>query len=272
MAGRNRRLVVAFGYQLASCGWAVTRDVVTYDIKRRLGEWESSFVGATGSLQQVIVVGSHEDGDDLRDTLNDAPEAERRTMVQERGLARWNVELLRDLLDAAFATRSEMSDLHRQELRDLAWMTVDARERKALEAIRKSLDALRTQLLALTLPRWDANAEFPFAAVIFDLDQTLVDSRQVDTPEAKRAWAKGDGSTGVRAFRARGGIELHDLPRHLAERGVKVAIVSRSPEQYVERVISQFAIHADIVKAGGQATKRRRSLTRRKDWECRQET
>ena len=167
MADRGRRLVAGFGYQLTSCGWAATADVVNYDVKRRLGEWESSFVDASGPFRQAIVARSHDEAVALRDQLNAGSGTTVRELVDRRGLSRPKIDVLRAVLDVAFRTHEQADEL-RATLRDLAWTIVDAEEHTVRE--------LRQKLIELATPRpeiphWDDPEAFSFGAVVFDLDQ-----------------------------------------------------------------------------------------------------
>lgn len=259
MAGRGRRLVVGFGYGLLSCGWAATADVVNYEIKRRLGEWESAYVGAAGRLSQAIVARSHDEAIALRERLNAGSAATVRELVENRGLSHPKIEALQTVLDVAFSAHEHADEL-RAQFRELAWMVVDADERAARELRRKLIEVTA---LEPEIPRWDAPQDFPFAAVVFDLDQTLVDSSLLGTPDARRAWAANGDLSRVRPFEVGGAVNPHALPRLLAERGVKVAIVTRAPAEYTKRVRSLFEIHADVVKAGkGDKAKQIRAVAR----------
>lgn len=244
MAARGRRLVVGFGHR--SCGWASTADLVNYEIKRRRGEYESSFVSAAGRLQYVIVVSSDDEGTALRETLNSATPPAVHALVVQRALPHSKTEALRILLDRACASHAETGE-RQQDLSDTAWAVVDASDRSAASIVAGFVvPATRGP----TVPQWDDPAAFPFAAVVFDLDQTLVDSSLLATADAKRAWAEGADISHVKSFGVDGAVEPTDLPRLLAERNVKVAIVTRAPLAYAERVLHEFSIQPDVIKAG----------------------
>jgi predicted amidophosphoribosyltransferase/phosphoglycolate phosphatase-like HAD superfamily hydrolase len=246
MAGRDRRLVAGFGHQLTSCGWAATADVVNYDVKRRLGEWESAFVGAAGSFRQAIVARSHDEAITLRDRLNAGSATAVRELVAVRGLSQAKVEVLRAVLDAAFGADAHAQQV-RAQLRELAWVVIDADERAVSEVRRKLIELATPEP---EIPQWDVPAAFPFRAVIFDLDQTLVDSSSLLTPDARRAWMGNGDRALVRTFELGGAVSPHDLPGLLADRAVKVAIVTRAPAEYTKRVCSLFGIHADVIQSG----------------------
>lgn len=248
MVSRGRRLVVGFGFEPGSCGWAATADLVNYEIKRRLGEWESNFVGAAGHLVQAIVADSHDDAVALREYLNNQPAATVRSLAAERGLSRPKVEVLRAILEEAL--RSNGAGEHRRTLADAVWTTIDASEDRARD-MQQGLIERAARAQPKPRPQWADFNDFPFAAVVFDLDQTLIDSSALGSPEARRAWASHGGDDGrVRPLGVRGSVDAHDLPALLAERNVPVAIATRSPNRYAERVLARFGIHADTVQSG----------------------
>ena len=248
MAGRGRRLVAGFGYGVTSCGWAATADVVNYDVKRRLGEWESSFVGAAGPLSQVIVASSHDEAVELRDRLNAAPGASVRQLVAEaRAVAPQDPASCRRSSTRRLRTTVTREEQLRGQLRELAWVVVDADERAVREAREKLIELAASQP---EIPQWDDPETFPFGAVVFDLDQTLVDSSLLGTTGGSARMGDRRRRRCCASIRGDGAVPPHDLPRLLAARDVKVAIVSRSPTVYAQRVCSLFGIHADVVKAG----------------------
>jgi phosphoglycolate phosphatase-like HAD superfamily hydrolase len=244
MAGDRRRVVAGFGFGLYQCGWAATADLVNYELKRRTGEWESAFVGAAGPLHQAIVTSSHEEAVALRERLNNSSAAEVRGIVERRGSAPVTIEVLQQLLDVAWRV-FELTGKRPSELGQVVWPILDADP----DELEELVGQLRERAREIQAPEWPSFSGFPFEAVVFDLDQTLVDSSMLGTPSARYAWAeRGTTDDRVRTFEVAGCVRPHELPAMLAERNVPVGIVTRAPKRYVERVLAMFDIHADHVR------------------------
>ena len=79
--------------------------------------------------------------------------------------------------------------------------------------------------------------------VIFDLDQTLVDTSFLETYRNTRNW-KGayNNIPHCRLYN-----ELLDVFQYIRNNSIKVCIVSSSPKSYVERIVSYFNIPADYI-------------------------
>jgi HAD superfamily hydrolase (TIGR01549 family) len=245
MSGDRRRLVAGFGYGLQQCGWAATADLLQYELRRRVGEWESRYVGAAGRLHQVIVMDSEQEAVALRDRLNNASVEELKRLVGRQGSPRPTVEALALVLEAGWRS-FEATGEARSDLRRMVWQVLDT-DPADLEGILRPL-RVQTQPPPQSWPPFD---QFPFRAVVFDLDQTLVDSSQLGTPAARRSWAENGGSDDrISTFEVAGSVQPHALPALLAERNVPVGLVTRSPARYAERVLRRFDIHADNVQAG----------------------
>lgn len=79
-------------------------------------------------------------------------------------------------------------------------------------------------------------------AIIFDLDQTLVDSRHIEHLRRSRQWSIVYQK--IPAILAYDGInEVLSVTR---DNGIKLAIVSSSPSSYVQRVVRQFGWSFDF--------------------------
>ena len=81
--------------------------------------------------------------------------------------------------------------------------------------------------------------------VIFDLDQTLVDSRQVEQFRRARNWKAVYAA--IPRIRQYEGIA--DLLRKLREKAVPIARVTSSPRPYCKRVIDHFQWKIDLIVA-----------------------
>lgn len=80
-------------------------------------------------------------------------------------------------------------------------------------------------------------------ALIFDLDQTLVDSQCVEHLRRLRQWALVYQK--IPTISAYDGIgEILSLPR---DNGIKISIVSSSPTSYVHRVVRHFGWEFDTM-------------------------
>jgi HAD superfamily hydrolase (TIGR01662 family) len=79
-------------------------------------------------------------------------------------------------------------------------------------------------------------------AIIFDLDQTLVDSRHIEHLRRSRQWSIVYQK--IPTILAYDGInEVLSVTR---DNGIKLAIVSSSPSSYVQRVVRQFGWSFDF--------------------------
>ena len=246
----RRRLVVGFGVNARQCGWAATADLVRYDLKRRSGEWESTYVGAAGRVQQVIVVDDHNRAVELRDYLNSELHRAAGPIVEKHGLARRTVDVVQLLLEVAW--RFDGTE-HGLDLAALVWQVVDA-PAKELEGMHAFLmDALAKPGGGTASSRWWSDPGlFPFTAIVFDLDQTLVDSSRLPTAEARRRWAHGGEPGLVTEIEARGSIVPHELPGLFLARDVPVGVATRSPRPYAERVLAEFGVEIDVLHAGSR--------------------
>ena len=221
----RRRLVAGFGVNARECGWAVTSDLVRYDLKRRSGEWESAYVGAYGRLQQLIVR-SHDDGVGLREYLNREPHRAATEVVDRHGVSRRVVEVVGLVLDKAW---HQTGNSHDVDLSDMIWQIVDSSD-AALEDIRASLAAVVNPHAPTPSSRWWADArEVPFWRR--DLRSRSNACGLVRTWNARCASTLGRGRRLglVREFDARGTVAPHELPRLFAERGLRVAVARRAP-------------------------------------------
>lgn len=89
-------------------------------------------------------------------------------------------------------------------------------------------------------------------AIIFDLDQTLVDSLCIEHLRRSRQWTIVYQK--IPTILAYDGInEILSITR---DRGIKLAIVSSSPSRYVQRVVQQrHRVCTRLPRFGAQLTK-----------------
>lgn len=81
--------------------------------------------------------------------------------------------------------------------------------------------------------------------VIFDLDQTLVDSSSAKQYRDNRNWTAV--YTLIPQFVLYDGF--NDVFEHIKKNGIKVGIVSKAPSIYVQKVLRQFNIPFDTIVA-----------------------
>ncbi len=80
-------------------------------------------------------------------------------------------------------------------------------------------------------------------AIIFDLDQTLVDSRHIEHLRRSRQWSIVYQK--IPTISAYEGIkEILSITR---DKGIKLAIISSSPSSYVRRVVQHFGWSFDVM-------------------------
>jgi len=81
--------------------------------------------------------------------------------------------------------------------------------------------------------------------VIFDLDQTLVDSSCAEQDRKNREWSKVYSK--IPTMRCYDGI--HDILRYLVEKKIIIVILTSSPRVYCEKVLQYFNIKPDFIVA-----------------------
>jgi phosphoglycolate phosphatase-like HAD superfamily hydrolase/pyrimidine operon attenuation protein/uracil phosphoribosyltransferase len=94
----------------------------------------------------------------------------------------------------------------------------------------------------------------PIDAIVFDLDDTLLDSSELARARTERDWvAVKEGLGRVRAFPVPDdGVEVESLPSRLRASGLKVGILTSSPRWYAETLLAQFEISADAMITGSE--------------------
>lgn len=93
-------------------------------------------------------------------------------------------------------------------------------------------------------------ADLGINLAIFDLDMTLVDSSKLKDADSRRRWESGVlPLEHVRALPCWGGCAAHELPALLSAHGVRIALISRAPRRYVDKVVKRFDIYSDLICA-----------------------
>lgn len=261
MSRREPTLVVGFGTSRNIVGFAATRCLATYEIKRRLGEWESTFVGPHGAVQYIIPEQEYGDATALRDLLNDQPHAATRAIADARSLDRERVELIRRLLEIAVALHSATGE-QKPALRALLSEVVGGERSRAARfvAAHEHLTAVAIAAVENPPPSYEIGdfSAFPFDAVVFDLDQTLIDSSSLDSPSRRRAWAFAARrpEDALRPIDVDGPVAPHKLPSLLRAQGVPVGIATCAPQLYGQAACVDQEIEFDALIAGNGDTTR----------------
>lgn len=89
--------------------------------------------------------------------------------------------------------------------------------------------------------------------IIFDLDQTLVNSSIAESYRKNRDWQKVYSS--IPLFKLYDGF--HDAFSFIKDRKIKVCIVSNSPRPYIQKVINHFSIPCDDIVGYHDVKKRK---------------
>src|ERR1700753_2713544 len=87
------------------------------------------------------------------------------------------------------------------------------------------------------------------SAFLFDLDQTLLDSKYIEVWRRLRIWSLVEQNLHmVRQF-AGTGLAPHQLPAAMQALGHRVGVVTSSPRWYAERLLRQFGVTYDVLVA-----------------------
>jgi HAD superfamily hydrolase (TIGR01549 family) len=89
-------------------------------------------------------------------------------------------------------------------------------------------------------------------AIVFDLDDTLLDTSALRTARSQSDWVNVKARLDrVQPFRTRAGeISVESIPARLQASGLKVGIVTHSPRWYAETLLRQFNIPVDAMITG----------------------
>jgi HAD superfamily hydrolase (TIGR01549 family) len=92
----------------------------------------------------------------------------------------------------------------------------------------------------------------PLRAVIFDLDETLLDSSALLSDRDARRWGRVfERLDEVLPFVvAKGETDVAELPRLAAERGLKVGLLTHSPREYARELLSAHGISVEVMVTG----------------------
>jgi HAD superfamily hydrolase (TIGR01549 family) len=89
-------------------------------------------------------------------------------------------------------------------------------------------------------------------AVVFDLDDTLLDTSSLRSARQKRDWGGVKAQLDeVQPFRAtEGAVGAEAVPAALRAQGMKVGVVTHSPRWYAEALLGRFGIQVDAMITG----------------------
>jgi HAD superfamily hydrolase (TIGR01549 family) len=93
----------------------------------------------------------------------------------------------------------------------------------------------------------------PVAAAIFDLDQTLLDTDALRHEREQRAWgsvSKKLATVKPFQFSHFGEIEVVELVEEARARGLKVGVLTQTPEWYASELLRQHGIRVDLTISG----------------------
>lgn len=93
----------------------------------------------------------------------------------------------------------------------------------------------------------------PVAAAIFDLDQTLLDTDALRHAREQRAWGTVSRKLAtVKPFRSShfGEIEVIELVEEARARGLKVGVLTQTPEWYANGLLRRHGIRVDLTISG----------------------
>lgn len=98
----------------------------------------------------------------------------------------------------------------------------------------------------------DGRSVVSIKAVIFDLDDTLLDSSALREARDRQEWRRVlSGLDSVRAFAlADGEVEVTALPGEVRAHGMAVGLLTHSPENYAEALLKRHRIKVDAMVTG----------------------
>lgn len=90
----------------------------------------------------------------------------------------------------------------------------------------------------------------PLSAIIFDLDETLLDTSDLRAARDGRDWRAVKGLLHrARPYSVQGEI-VHELPARLRSAGLRLGLVTHSPGWYVDELLDRFRMKFDAVITG----------------------
>jgi HAD superfamily hydrolase (TIGR01549 family) len=92
-----------------------------------------------------------------------------------------------------------------------------------------------------------------YRAIIFDLDQTLIDSSSAEEFRKNNEWNKVMNA--IQGFKF--DVKLCEIINNLKEQNVKIGIITNSPSKYANKIIQTFNIHCDLIIGYHDVSKRK---------------
>lgn len=87
-------------------------------------------------------------------------------------------------------------------------------------------------------------------AVLFDLDMTLLDTSALEKERAAGNWALVHSNLNMVKPFSPNGVDSHELPAMLNDKGILVGVVTSSPRPYAKALLSRFKIPFDTLITG----------------------
>ena len=250
---------MGYGHPGGLLGYCVSAAPATYDVCRRIGRYRSRFISNGAEFRFARPFEDREEAQKLRDSLNvgdstpeSADELTCRADVIEELRAVFRQALV------AFNLRGELDPVFDAR----AWEAVQWRPKKRasplpvkvvedLPDLDHPLSVIPDDMTASAQTRpqqssaFDAS-DFPFAAAVFDLDQTLLDTSTLEAiEEARRLVGVKERLEEATPIPVWGTIAPHELPAKLRSQGIPVAVATRSPERYARALLNRFEIPID---------------------------
>jgi HAD superfamily hydrolase (TIGR01662 family) len=92
-----------------------------------------------------------------------------------------------------------------------------------------------------------------YKGIVFDLDQTLVDSSSADEFRKNQQWSKVMNAIDNFNF----DVKLKEIINKLKVNGVKIGVITNSPAKYANKIIQTFSIHCDLIIGYHDVSKRK---------------
>lgn len=203
-------------------GFALTKHPLEYVDRLRDGDFASERISQNARLTWVIPAQTHARALDLRNRWNDLPTSQSSAEATELSVPSEMVERLfgRDVNESS-------GDRRRGSPFSCPFVSIPTRFEPAIELVRNGPSR-------------------GISLAIFDLDMTLVDTSRLRKDRSAGQWKQVYRKMEqARPLAFRGGSPAHQIPALLSEMGIKVALISRAPDWYVNALVARFGIHAD---------------------------
>lgn len=238
-------------------GFALTDRPIRYMDRLDDGTYARDKIEQDAALRWAVPVQTHGEAVTLRDRWNSTQVTR---MVREVSQVSVPQPIIRDLYEIWWDGNPQSADEEALRLIDEHGTYVAGSE-GSLDPRACPFIPLRRRTTAAKISS-DSDVNLGIKLAIFDLDMTLVDSSRLDRARvtARRTgnWSEVERRIGeVASLKSWGGCSPHQLPRALADLGVKVALVSRARRSYFDSIVDRFSIYSDfsLAPCGGNKIK-----------------